>query len=174
MRVSAVFILLLAVFAAQAKLPVIAKLGQTQMLPKQAMPFISSTDVIDQIKRQQMLANVTVPNDYHMPTLTPIYSSQLTVGKVINHVIHFAGLSHPLFLVGSDPVSKRWLIRYHDRLVQLNAVGILVQAQHPSDVDAMQALADGLTLLPMSGDAFAKLLSLKHYPVLISSQVVEQ
>ena len=38
----------------------------------------------------------------------------------------------PLFLVGADPESLRWLDANRERLKQLNATGMLVQAENES------------------------------------------
>ncbi|MGH8490096.1 MAG: PFL_4695 family integrating conjugative element protein [Gammaproteobacteria bacterium] len=79
----------------------------------------------------------------------------------------------PLFLVGADPESLRWLDANRERLKQLNAAGMLVQAENESELEAVMAAAHGLPLIPASGEAFAQPLGLTHYPVLITREGVE-
>ena len=76
----------------------------------------------------------------------------------------------PLFLVGADPESLRWLDANRERLRQLGAVGMLVQAENESELKAVTEAAHGLPLIPASGEAFAEPLGLSHYPVLITRE----
>ncbi len=79
-------------------------------------------------------------------------------------------LVQPLFLVGTDPRSLRWIATNRERLTQLHAVGMLVQAETEAEVRAVIAAAQGLPLLPASGEAFAAELGIRHYPVLITRE----
>ncbi len=79
-------------------------------------------------------------------------------------------LVQPLFLVGADPGSLRWLEANRERLKQLHAIGMLVQAETEADLEAVTAAAEGLPLLPASGEAFAAELQIRHYPVLITRE----
>jgi integrating conjugative element protein (TIGR03765 family) len=71
-------------------------------------------------------------------------------------------------LVGADDRSKRWLERHRSRLLQLNAIGLLVQAESSADLEAIAAIANGLPITPASGAGIAKALSVSHYPLAIS------
>ena len=112
----------------------------------------------------------TASNAFQLPIDTPSMSPGVVkaTAKPLKH------LQQPLFLVGTDTRSKTWLEAKHDQLVTLNAVGLLVQANTLEDIQAMQALAKGLRLIPASAESFAKPLALKHYPVLISRDGWEQ
>ncbi|MGH8538077.1 MAG: PFL_4695 family integrating conjugative element protein [Gammaproteobacteria bacterium] len=79
----------------------------------------------------------------------------------------------PLFLVGADPESLRWLDANRERLKQLGAVGMLVQAETEAELKAVTEAAHGLPLIPASGEAFAERLDVAHYPVLITREGVE-
>jgi integrating conjugative element protein (TIGR03765 family) len=59
-----------------------------------------------------------------------------------------------------------------ERLRQLNAIGMLVQAENNSELEAVVAAAQGLPLIPASGEAFAAELPIRHYPVLLTSKGV--
>lgn len=83
-------------------------------------------------------------------------------------------LSRPVFLVGSDPLSRRWLARHRERLQTLHAVGLLVQADTVDDLEAVAELGRGLSIMPASGTDLARALDLVHYPVLVTSRGIEQ
>ena len=104
----------------------------------------------------------------------PIETPSMSPGPVSVTVKPLKYLQQPLFLVGTDPQSKAWLTAKRGQLVKLNAVGLLVQADTLQDIQGMQALAEGLRLIPASAESFAKPLALSHYPVLISRDGWEQ
>ena len=104
----------------------------------------------------------------------PIETPSMSPGVVKVTAKPLKYLQQSLFLVGTDARSKAWLEAKHDQLVKLNAVGLLVQVDTLKDIQAMQALAKGLRLIPASAESFAKPLALKHYPVLISKDGWEQ
>ena len=111
-----------------------------------------------------------VRKTFQLPIETPSMSPGLV--KVTSKTIKY--LQQPLFLVGTDKRSKAWLEAKHGQLIKLNAVGLLVQVDTLKDIQAMQALAKGLRLIPASAESFAKPLALEHYPVLISRDGWEQ
>jgi len=77
-------------------------------------------------------------------------------------------LLQPLFLVGVDPHSLQWLEANRERLKQVNAIGMLVQAETKHELNAVSEIAQGLPLILASGEAFAAEIGLRHYPVLIT------
>ena len=105
--------------------------------------------------------------------LLPIRSPGLTPGKVEPQSTnrHFA---RPFFLIGSDPVSRRWLATHRGELLRIGAVGMLVQAETVNDLRAIAELAGGLPILPASATDIAEALGLSHYPVLISGKGIAQ
>ena len=105
--------------------------------------------------------------------LLPIRSPRLTPGSVAPRVIK-RPFAAPLFMIGADPRSEQWLIQHRARLVQLGAVGMLVEVPDEAALKRLIALAKGLTLLPASGSDLAESLELDHYPVLITQDGIEQ
>ena len=83
-------------------------------------------------------------------------------------------LSQAFFVIGSDDYSLRWLRHYHDTLIKVGAVGLLVQAETQADLQQVAQAGRGLTIAPVSGLTLVKALKLTHYPVLISHRGVEQ
>ena len=80
----------------------------------------------------------------------------------------------PVFVIGADKTSLRWLSANRDQLVALGAVGLLVQAETVADLQAVARAGTGLRITPVPGDEIARQLDLTHYPVLISGEGIEQ
>ena len=108
--------------------------------------------------------------------LLPIRSPGLTPGLVTRRPLRLPNngtLPRPFFLIGADDRSRTWLARHRDRLAAIGAVGMLVHAASVDDLDAIARLADGLPILPASASDIARVLGIKHFPVLISRRGIE-
>jgi len=105
--------------------------------------------------------------------LLPIRSPGLTQGSMQSRT-HNRPFARPFFLIGSDQYSRQWLIKHRERLKAIGAVGMLVQADTINDLQAIARLAGGLPITPASGADVAKALGISHYPVLVTSQGIEQ
>lgn len=103
----------------------------------------------------------------------PITSPRLTPGPVARQKIA-RPFTAPMFLIGSDPLSARWLLQHRARLAKLGAVGLIVEVPDETALQRIIELAAGLTLLPASGSDLAETLNLTHYPVLITQDGIEQ
>ena len=110
-----------------------------------------------------------VDRAYSLKQYLPIRSPSLTPGLVEARQTP-TRLLQPVFLVGADPTSLEWLEMNRERLRQLNAIGMLVQAENKSELETVVAAAQGLPLFPASGEAFAAELPIRHYPVLITRE----
>lgn len=109
--------------------------------------------------------------------LLPIHTPALIPGPVSPRPLllpNGATLPRPLFLIGADPRSRQWLEMHRDRLAEIHAVGMLVNAESVADLEAIAAIARGLPILPASATDIAEILGLKHIPVLISRRGIEQ
>ncbi|MGH8655783.1 MAG: PFL_4695 family integrating conjugative element protein [Gammaproteobacteria bacterium] len=109
---------------------------------------------------------------YSLKQHLPIRSPSLTPGPVEARQLSTRFLQ-PLFLVGADPRSLAWLEANRERLKQLRAIGMLVQAENEAELKAAMAVARGLPLIPASGEAFATALGVRHYPVLVTREGFE-
>ena len=105
--------------------------------------------------------------------LLPIQSPGLTPGRVGPRSIK-RPFARPFFLIGSDSFSREWLATHRDRLAEIGAVGMLVEAETLDDLRAIAAIAEGLPILPASASDVAEALGLSHYPVLITKDGQEQ
>lgn len=83
-------------------------------------------------------------------------------------------ITPPLFLIGADPLSLQWLARHRERLIELHATGLLVEAADWQDVQRVAATAQGLRIAPAPATELARQFALRHYPVLLSSEGIEQ
>lgn len=104
--------------------------------------------------------------------MLPIVTSELTPGKVIPKTIDKANLSRPIFIVGDDPLSYRWLKVRHKKLKALNAMGIVVNVHDVAGLNRLRQYQ--LPVYPVRGHDFVKAFGLKHYPVLINNGKVTQ
>lgn len=73
----------------------------------------------------------------------------------------------PMFLIGSDQRSFRWLKTHTRKLRALNAVGLIVDVDSVHALRAMLSAGEGLVLVPASGSDIAAALHLSVYPVLL-------
>ncbi len=109
--------------------------------------------------------------------VVPVKTPELTPGRVAtqaNARLRNSYLAQPIFIVGADRFSLQWLEVNRARLREINAYGMLVQADTVADVTKVARVAQGLNIVPVSGSDIARQLALKHYPVLISREWIEQ
>ncbi|WP_404299138.1 PFL_4695 family integrating conjugative element protein [Alicycliphilus denitrificans] len=83
-----------------------------------------------------------------------------------------AWLTQSMFVLAADELSLRWLAFNHDKLVQLQAVGIVVQAGSPVAFKVLQRMASPLRLAPETSSWLSQRLvdvGAGVYPVLVHS-----
>jgi integrating conjugative element protein (TIGR03765 family) len=103
--------------------------------------------------------------------MLPVRSLKLSPGRGTARQV--PGWGCPVFLVGDDEISRRWLKANGARLEALGASGLVVQVEMAEALARLRALAPGLLLSPVCGDALAERFGLRHYPVLISATGIE-
>ncbi|EEH9715103.1 integrating conjugative element protein [Salmonella enterica subsp. enterica] len=103
----------------------------------------------------------------------PVVSSRLHPGTVISRPLSLPGMT-PLFILGDDPQSVHWLAQQRATLKSLNATGLVVNVVSAARLEKLRQHADGLTLLPASGDDLAVRLQLDTYPVLLTDSGLSQ
>ena len=164
-----VIVCLLVPVMAQAEFTVIYDSGQS--LP--IAPFLEVFESADEISQQSPAPATPQLGAADPEAWLPIQSPSLTPGFVQERS-HDRPFARPFFLIGSDAQSRQWLKRHQDRLKEIGAVGMLVQADTVDDLRAIAKLANGLSILPAAGSDIAQALGISHYPVLISAHGVEQ
>lgn len=103
----------------------------------------------------------------------PVRSDLLTPGQVQGRVINAPGLQ-PLFLVGDDENSRKWLSQRRDQLQQLQAVGLVVNVASAERFAEIQRWAGNLQLVPAPSNDLAQRLGVQHYPLLITATTIQQ
>ena len=152
-----------------AALTVIYDSGDTQPIA----PFLEAFEAGDDFPQQSPVINKPQLGAADPESLLPIQSPGLTPGPV-QASSHDRPFTRPFFLIGSDVRSRQWLQDHRERLKEIGAVGMLVQADTQDDLRAIAELADGLSILPASASDLAQALGISHYPVLISTHAIEQ
>lgn len=103
----------------------------------------------------------------------PVRSVQLTPGKENSRVINAPGLQ-PLFLVGDDELSRTWLSQRREQLLQLQAVGVVINVGSAERFAEVQRWAGTLQIVPAPADDLAQRLGIRHYPLLITATTLQQ
>lgn len=116
----------------------------------------------------QLVAQPVLP-EIDLQHFLPVASPTLSVGT-FQPIRRSTGVTRPFFLVGTDQVSLRWLERHRNQLIELQAVGLVVEASNPSDYRALEQVAVGLAIRPVSGDVLAEHLNLHFYPALVTAE----
>lgn len=81
-------------------------------------------------------------------------------------------LTQPMFVLAADDISIRWLAFNHAKLLQLNAVGIVVKSSSAAAFRALQKMAAPLPLAPETSSWLAARLHKAGagvYPVLVQT-----
>ncbi|EKS0707590.1 integrating conjugative element protein [Salmonella enterica] len=164
--------------SAMAALTVVADLGGESTVPL----FDAVNNEISEFTPPRTL---TPPSPSASPVtvdeMLPVSTPEMTPGRVENRRSELTGMA-PVFLVGDDALSRRWLEQRRGDLQQLHATGLVVNVTDGSALRGLQTLAlrglqtlaPGLTLLPASASDIARRLGLAHYPVLITADGLSQ
>ncbi|MEZ9997916.1 integrating conjugative element protein [Vibrio sp. 10N.261.46.A3] len=104
-------------------------------------------------------------------TMLPVSTPSLTPGEVHKRPLKQT-IRQPLFIVGADPMSHRWLKRHRDYLARIKAKGIVVDVRTVSQLQALMNY--DLPMYPIQGHEFADIFSITHYPVLLHEGELKQ
>jgi len=104
----------------------------------------------------------------------PIHTPSLTPGTVaaVEGIKH-AG-NHPLCIVGADALSLEWIQHVKPRLIELGARCQVVEVESEQSLAVLAKVLSPLPWMLASGEYLAEQHGIRHYPVLISRQGVEQ
>ncbi|WP_318419544.1 integrating conjugative element protein [Photobacterium leiognathi] len=103
--------------------------------------------------------------------MLPVSTPQMTPGKVASRAIT-VHVPRPLFIVGDDALSHRWLAAYASQLKKMNAVGMIVNVRTPQGLQRFSRYP--LQTYPIQGHDVMNTFSLSHYPVLIHDGKITQ
>lgn len=93
--------------------------------------------------------------------------SEAIAGKVSRHTVEGFTLSHAIFIIGDDPLSRQWLSEHAAELKGMKALGFVTNIENSDHFNALQNLA-GTPLLPANVDDLLTLLNEHHYPLIFS------
>jgi integrating conjugative element protein (TIGR03765 family) len=98
----------------------------------------------------------------------PVESRTLGVGQFeAEH--RFTGIAQPFFIVGCDEASLEWVATHRARLLDLKAIGLVVDAPDVRAYERLEQTADGLVIRPVVGDLLAEHLGISQYPALVTA-----
>lgn len=118
--------------------------------------------------------SVNVFHDHRRVQFEPETSSKrLSPGIVKPRSINLKEILHPIYIVGTDKNSIKWLKQYRSRLEAIHAIGVVVNAPNYKAYEKVRGIAMG-PLLPLNADSLARRFQLHHYPVLITKKRIEQ
>ncbi|NWA02317.1 integrating conjugative element protein [Pseudomonas gingeri] len=160
---------LLLVHGAQAELTVVEDLGADS-----ALAYYRSLNPAPPTPSAQAMPLPPVRlKAYGETDMLPVRSESLSPGHITPRVHHVPGLQ-PVFLIGDDDLSRRWLQQRAALLRDLGAVGLVVDVQRLQALAELRQLGTGLNMLPAAADDLARRLGLAHYPVLVTATGIEQ
>ncbi|WP_145479741.1 integrating conjugative element protein [Yersinia similis] len=134
---------------------------------------INNQEAVSTPEKKEVTTIVPPSAPLSVSAMLPVNTPELTPGKVDARILNLEGIL-PIFIIGDDESSRRWLTLRLNTLVQLNAVGLVVNITREEAFNDLKEHAEGLTLLPVSGSDLAKRLGLSHYPVLLTEKGMEQ
>ena len=139
----------------------------------QAIGEMQSEQAINQVVNQYPAPTQQQAVQNAIGSIFPFSAPGMSVGKVVSQSVNFK-LPTPIFLIGSDQTSIDWLKQYKDRLTALGAKGFLIQASSLDDVKNIKSIAGSLSVNILPNSNIGQSFGVTHYPVLISSHLIEQ
>lgn len=84
------------------------------------------------------------------------------------------GLPLNFYIVGCNPESQRWLRARKAELLEMRALGLVVECRSRQELEKMRSEFTPLVLQPMQGDDLALKLNHYEYPALVTRSSIEQ
>lgn len=82
----------------------------------------------------------------------------------------FPALPRPMFVIGNDNFSLKWLQTNKQELIRFQAAGMLTKVKDKEEYEAIKKLAAPLSLMPVSADALAAEMGAPGYPIMITGR----
>ena len=139
-----------------------------------ARPYFVAIGMAEVPEDEGYVPDTRAPVPFGEADMLPVTSERLSPGEVGFRPLELPSRMSPFFLVGDDPLSLRWLEARGEILRELNAVGLVVEVATVEGLQRLREVTPGLELRPTPGDDLAGRLGLAHYPVLVTSQGLEQ
>lgn len=91
-------------------------------------------------------------------------SSQARPGKVQRRSLELVNFTWPVFIIGDDPLSHRWLKEHAQELEATQALGFVANITESKHLDRLQQLTKA-PLIPANVDDLMAIFSEAHYPL---------
>lgn len=114
-----------------------------------------------------------VPAQITEDQLLPVISHKWSVGRVQSKPLNLPG-ALPMFLIGADDISRKWIHQNRDRLVKMHAIGLVINVNTVDEMNELRQIIPELTLMPSPADTLAERLGIYHYPILLTSEGISQ
>lgn len=114
-----------------------------------------------------------IPSQLTEDQLLPVISHKWSVGQVETKSFNLPG-ALPMFLIGSDETSYQWLVNNRQKLIEMNAMGLVINVRTLEEMNHLRQVVPELTLMPSPADSLADRLGIYHYPLLLTAEGVSQ
>lgn len=114
-----------------------------------------------------------VPSQLTEAQLLPVISHKWSVGQVEAKTLNLPG-ALPMFLIGSDDISRQWLADKRSVLTKINAIGLVINVNTVEEMQSLRQIVPELTLMPAPADTLADRLGIYHYPLLLTAEGISQ
>ena len=104
----------------------------------------------------------------------PLHTPELTPGEITPRKLQQALTSGPVCIVGYDDLSLIWISTNKETLIQQAVVCLITNVRSKRELSVLDRLLTPVTWKLLKADSIAKKYGIQHYPVLISSQGIEQ
>jgi integrating conjugative element protein (TIGR03765 family) len=102
-----------------------------------------------------------------------IKTPELTIGEISTYKVAHKYLPKPFALVGCDRTSMQWLEQNAQELIKNKPDIYVINCDGKADFNTLKELVP-LKFLAINGSQFAKVYNLKHYPVLVTKELIAQ
>lgn len=106
----------------------------------------------------------------------PVVTTSMSVGRVTEDEardVRYQMAMTPMFIIGYDPVSIKWLTSNKELLKEKKAIGLVVNIQTKEQMEELQSIVgDGVLMQPTPGDRLAEHIKIRHYPFYMDNQGV--
>nr|WP_310615723.1 integrating conjugative element protein [Pantoea cypripedii] len=160
--------LLFTVFSAGATLTVVGDLG--------GEPTTSLFDAINAGPGQSATGTPVLPPppaSLSLSDMLPVSTPEMSPGAVTARPLNLPGMP-PVFVLGDDTFSRQWLQQHAAELSRMQATGMIISVRDEQGLNTLRQLAQGVPMVPVSGDDLARRLALTHYPALITATGISQ
>ncbi|AGI32926.2 TPA: integrating conjugative element protein [Mannheimia haemolytica] len=115
----------------------------------------------------------SIPASVSEADILPVVSHKLSPGIIETKQFDLTGIQ-AIFLIGADNTSAQWLQQNREKLITLNATGLVVNVRTLAELNQLREIVPEIIMLPIPGDDLAERIGIAHYPALITETGVSQ